>query len=93
MGYQGSQPNTIRFELEADNGEFRFPPTIHFIATVEDLTDMLDYSLEDIDDAGEEQEPAPTGHWKTTSSYDIYMVDIPKDGNGEEAAEADSSKK
>ena len=49
---------------------------------------MLDYDSEDIDgmddDAGDDQEPAPTGHWKTTSSYDIYMVDIPKDGNGEE---------
>ena len=58
---------------------------------------MLDYDSEDInamdDDAGDEQEPAPKGHWKTTSSYDIYMVDTPKDGDGEEAAEADSSKK
>ena len=58
---------------------------------------MLDYDYEDIDgmddDAGDDQEPAPTGHWKTTSSYDIYMVDIPKVGNGEEKAEEDSSKK
>ena len=37
-----SQPNYVRFELEADDGEFRFPPTTHFIATVEDLTDMPD---------------------------------------------------
>ena len=44
-----SQPNYIRFELEADDGEFRFPPATHFIATVEDLTDMLDYGSEDID--------------------------------------------
>ena len=36
-----SQPNYIWFELEADDGEFRFPPTTHFIATIEDLTDML----------------------------------------------------
>ena len=35
----------------------------------------------------------PTGHWKTTSSYDIYMVDTPKDGDGEEVMEADSLKK
>ena len=44
---------------------------------------MLDYDSEDIDgmddDAGDDQEPAPTGHWKATSSYDIYMVDIPKE--------------
>ena len=57
-----SQPNYILFELEADDGEFRFPPTTHFIATVEDLTDTLDYDSEDIDgmddDAGDDQEPA-----------------------------------
>ena len=60
---EGSQPNTIQFELVADDGEFRFPPTAHFIATVEDLTDMLDYGSEDIDgmddDAGEEEAQNP----------------------------------
>ena len=35
----------------------------------------------------------PTGHWTTTSSYDIYMVDTPKEGNGDETAEDDPSKK
>ena len=58
---------------------------------------MLDYDSEDIDgmddDAGDDQEPAPTGHWKATSSYDIYMVDILKDGNGEGTTEEDPSKK
>ena len=58
---------------------------------------MLDYDSEDIDgmdeDARDDQEPAPTGHWKATSSYDIYMVDIPKDGNGEATTEDDPSKK
>ena len=79
-----SLPNYIRFELEADDGEFRFPPTTHYIATVEDLTDMLDYDSKDIDgtddDAGEEQAQKPplTGHWTATSSYDVYMVDTPK---------------
>jgi hypothetical protein len=79
-----SQPNYIRFELEADDGEFRFPPTAHFIATVKDLIDMLDYDSEDIDgmddDAGEEQAQSPpfTGRWTATSSYDVYMVDTPK---------------
>ncbi len=79
-----SQPNYIRFELEADDGEFRFPPTAHFIGTVEDLTDMLDYDSEDIDgmddDADEEQDQNPpyTGRWTATSSYDVYMVDTPK---------------
>ena len=50
-----------------------------------DLTDMLDFDFEDIDgmdnDAGEEQEPPPTGCWTATSSYDIYMVDTPKENN------------
>ena len=46
-----------------------------------------------LNDARDEQEPAPTGHWKTTSSYDIYMVDTPKNGDSEQAAEADSLKK
>ena len=58
---------------------------------------MLDFDSEDIDgmdaDEGDDEEPAPTRPWKATSSYDIYMVDTPKDGDGEEAAEADSLKK
>ena len=36
----------------------RHPPTTHFIATVDDLTDVLDFDSEDIDgmddDAGDE---------------------------------------
>ena len=74
--------------MKADDGEFRSPPTTHFIAIVEDLTDMLDYDSEDIDsmdgDDGEEQAQKPplTGRWTATSSYDIYMVDTPKENNG-----------
>ena len=53
---------------------------------------MLDFDSGDIDgmddDAGEEQEPPPTGRWTTTSSYDIYMVDTPKENNGEEQKDA-----
>ena len=54
--------------LGAESGEFYIPPTTHFIATVEDITDMLDYASEDIDgmdvDAGDEQSQNPpfTGH-------------------------------
>ena len=92
-----SQLNYVWFDPEADDGKFCFPPATHFIATIDDLTNVLDYSSEDIngmdDDAGDEQEPAPIGHWKATSSYDIYMVDIPKDGNGEGTEEDDPSKK
>ena len=44
----------------------RCPPTTHFVATVDDLTDMLDYDSEYIDgmddDARDDQEPAPTWH-------------------------------
>ena len=72
-----SRPNYVRLEWEADDEEVRSPPTIHLIAIVDDLTDMLDFGSEDIDgmddDAGEEQEPPPTGRWMATSSYDIYI--------------------
>ena len=77
-------PNCAQPGLGAENREFFFPPATHLIATVEDLTDMLDYAPADIDgmddDAGEEQaQHRPfTGRWTTTSSYDVYMVDTPK---------------
>ena len=48
---------------------------------------MLDFDSEDIDgmdnDAGDEQEPAPVGRWNATSSYDVYMVDTPKENIGD----------
>ena len=54
---------------------------------------MLDFDFEDINgmdtDEGDDQEPAPIGHWKATSSYDIYMVDTPKAGDGDEKTEDD----
>ena len=72
---------------DADDEEIRAPPTTHLVATVDDLTDMLDFGSEDIDgmddDAGDEQEPPPTGRWTATSSYDIYMVYTPKEGDGD----------
>ena len=71
-----SWPNYVRLEWKVDNEEIRSPPTTHLIATVDDLTDMLDFDSEDIDgmddDAGEEQEPPPTGRWTATLSHDIY---------------------
>ena len=92
-----SWPNYVQFEWDTDDEEIRNPPTTHFIATVDDLTDMLDFDSEDIDgmdtDEGDDQEPAPIGNWKATSSYDIYMVDTPKAGDGNEKAEDDPSKK
>ena len=59
------------------------------MGTVEDLTDMLDYASEDIDgmddDAGEEQAQNPpfTGCWTATSSYNLYMVDTPKENEAD----------
>ena len=53
-----SWPNYVRLEWEAGDEEICCPPTIHFIATVDDLTDLLDFDSEDIngvdDDVGEE---------------------------------------
>ena len=42
-------PNYVRLEQDADDEEIRCPPTTHFVATVDDLTDMLDFGSEDID--------------------------------------------
>ena len=91
-----SQPNYVWFELGADDGEFCFPPATHFIATVEDLTDVLDYGSEDIDgmddDAQEQgQDPPFTGRWTATSLYDVYMVDTPK-RSGDNKEEPDANK-
>ena len=50
---------------------------------------MLDYDSEDIDgmedNTGDEQAQKPplTGRWTATSSYDVYMVDTPKENNGD----------
>ena len=79
-----------------DDKEIRSPPTTHLIATIDDLTNVLEFSSEDIDgmddDAGEEQEPSPIGSWIATSSYDIYMVDTPKEGDGDKTTEDNPSK-
>ena len=53
-----SGPNYVRQDWDADDEEIRHPPTTHLVATVDDLTDMLDFASEDIDgmdnDAGDE---------------------------------------
>ena len=47
---------------DSDDEEIQSPPTTHFVATVDNLTDMLDFDSEDIDgmdaDEGDDQEPA-----------------------------------
>ena len=51
---------------------------------------MPDYGSDDIDgrddDAGEEeaQNPPCTGRWMATSSYDVYMVDAPKENSSDD---------
>ena len=49
-------------------------------------------TFEDIDgmdnDAVGEEEPPPTGRWTSTSSYDVYMVDTPKEDDDEEWKDA-----
>ena len=52
-----SWTNYVRLEWEAGDEEICYPPTTHLIATVDDLTDVLNFDSEDIDgiddDAGE----------------------------------------
>ena len=40
------------------------------------------------DDAGNKEEPLPIGHWTSTSSHDVYMVDTPKENDDEEQKDA-----
>ena len=47
-----SWPNYVRLEWEVDDEGIRYPPTTHLIATVDDLTDVLDFDSEDIEDNG-----------------------------------------
>ena len=42
-----SWPNYVQLEWEAGDNEIRYPPTTHFIATVDDLTDVLDFDSEE----------------------------------------------
>lgn len=88
-------PNSTQCELEAESGEFYDLPTTHLIATVEDLTDMLDYALDDnADDADDEsgQVPPITGRWTATSTYDVYMVDSPNNKDDEDNQNPDEDK-
>ena len=66
-------PNYVQLEWQVDDEEIHSPPTTHLIATVDDLTNVLDFDSKDIDgmddDAREEQEPPPTGCWTATLSY------------------------
>ena len=82
---ENSGPNYVRLKWEADDEEIRYPPTTHLTATVDDLTDVLDFDSEGIDgmdyDAGEDSESM--GYRIPASSHDIYMVDTPKEDDGD----------
>ena len=86
--------------LKADDTKIYVPPTTHLVATVKDLTDVLDYASEEATDMDEDVEGASgvaspvaiphTGNWAATSTYDVYMVDTPKeDGEDEDPPSAD----
>src|SRR3954464_15841853 len=51
---------------DSDDEEIQSPPTAHLIATVDDISDMLDFGSEDFDgmddEGGDEPEPVPIGH-------------------------------
>ncbi|EMS63475.1 hypothetical protein TRIUR3_24736 [Triticum urartu] len=42
-------PDYGQQDWDAEDEEIRRPPTTHFVATIDDLTDMLDFDSEDID--------------------------------------------
>ena len=82
---EASPLNYTQHRLGAEVREFHTPPTTHLVAIIDDLTDMIDYASEDIDgidddvDIEQSQNPPTTGHWTATSTYDVYMVDTPKE--------------
>ena len=51
---------------DADDEEIQSPPTTHFVATVDNLNDVIDFDSEDIDgmddDVGDKHEPTPIRH-------------------------------
>ena len=68
-----SWPNYVRLEWEAGDEGIRCPPTTNFIATVDDVSDMLDFDSDDTDGmdvgAGDDSEPPPTGHCHLVIRY------------------------
>ena len=84
-----SWPDYIRPVWDTKDEENCDPPTTHFVSTVDDLTDMLYFDPNNIDgmdvDAGDDPAPPPMGRRTATSSYDVYMVDTPKEDNGDKS--------
>src|SRR3954465_14465503 len=81
------RPNYGLRSWDSGDEEIQSPPTTHLIATVEDLTDMLDFGSEEFDgmddEYGDEPEPAPVGRWTSTIPNDVFMVDTPENINNE----------
>src|SRR4051812_8414659 len=82
------RPNYGLRGWDSDSEEIQSPPTTQLIATVEDLTDMLDFDSEEFDgmddEDGDEPKPAPVGRWTSTTLKNVFMVDTPKNINNEE---------
>ena len=53
---RGSWPYHVQWDWDADDEEIRRPPTTHLVATVDNLTDMLDFDSEDIDGMDDDAE-------------------------------------
>ena len=55
---------------------------------------MLDYDSKDIDGMDDDarveeaQNPMFTGRWTATSSYNVYMVETPKENNNDDKEDA-----
>ena len=65
-------------------------PTHHPLGSpAEDLTDIFDYASEEFEgmdlkaEADPDQNRPVTGRWTAISSYDVYMVDTPKEKEGD----------
>ena len=83
MALQEDQPSAHNHQpFKAYDREFYVLPTTHLVATIDDLTDMRDYNLENAEYMDEEDgattnaniAPPVTSRYSATSTYDIYMV-------------------
>ncbi|KAE8786145.1 hypothetical protein D1007_40048 [Hordeum vulgare] len=96
-------PTYTRIVSDANYEDFADPRYTHLVATVEYLTDVLDYATEEVEDMDDEaNDPAATntGRWTATSTYDVYMVDTPDNNcdhipkqNGDECGEKQSKRR
>lgn len=63
-----TSPNRLQYGSEY--GDFYDPPITHLVASVEDLTDALDYVSEELEGMDKEaEEPTPTHTWRWTSIW------------------------